>query len=389
MAQEFDRAQLEELTEFVKTEALRLGFSRVGITTPDPPPHIEVYESWLNEGRHGEMAYLGTERARHQRADPQEILPECASILVVAANYLPHGFKGKGVAVGDDCKGRVAAYAVGDDYHDVLTDRLKQLVSGLEARLGREIKSRYYTDTGPLLERELAQRAGLGWIGKNTCLISPEHGSYFFLAEVLLDLPLEPDQPIKTDHCGECTLCIEACPTSCILPDRTLDATRCISYLTIELKGTIPLELRPLTQDWVFGCDICQQVCPWNLRFAEPTTDHAFQTRAFLQEPSPGDFLQLSPEVYREELSKSPLKRAKRAGLRRNAAVAAGNSGDRSSVPALVSLLAEEGDPLPRAHAAWALGRLGEIEALRAALDSEQDPEVLAEIRLALDGLEG
>jgi len=375
----FDRAQLRDLTEYVKSEALRLGFSRVGITTPKPPPHLEIYEKWLKEGRHGEMTYLKTDRARRRRADPRDILPECSSILVVAANYLPLGHKRKGVA----------AYAVGDDYHDVLTDRLRQLVSNLEAHLGRKIKNHYYTDTGPLLERELAQRAGLGWIGKNTCLISPEHGSYFFLAELLLDLPLEPDQPIKTDHCGECTLCIEACPTSCILPDRTLDATRCISYLTIELKGAIPVELRPLTQGWIFGCDICQQVCPWNLRFAQPTAEAAFQSRAFLDEPTPQDFLQLSPESYRRELSKSPLKRAKRSGLLRNAAVAAGNAAERASIPDLERLLVQEQDPLPRAHAAWALGELGELEALRTALDSEQDPEVLAEIQLALDGAEG
>ena len=379
MAQEFDRVQLRDLTEYVKTEALRLGFSRAGITSPEPPPHLEIYEKWLEEGRHGEMTYLDSDRARHRRADPRRILPECESILVVAANYLPNTQKSTGVA----------AYAVGDDYHEVLTDRLKQLVSSLEARVGREIKNRYYTDTGPLLERELAQRAGLGWIGKNTCLISPEHGSYFFLAEVLLDLPLEPDQPIKTDHCGECTLCIEACPTKCILPDRPLDASRCISYLTIELKGTIPLELRPLTEDWIFGCDICQQVCPWNLRFAEPTADQAFKARAFLNEPTPRNFLRLTPQDYLTELSKSPLKRARRSGLLRNAAVAAGNAGGRASVPDLVKVLTKEADPVPRAHAAWALGELGELKALQSALDSEQDSEVLAEIQLALGGTEG
>jgi epoxyqueuosine reductase len=379
MAQEFDRTQLHNLTEFVKAEALRLGFSRVGITTPDPPPHIEVYESWLNEGRHGKMAYLGNDRARQRRADPLEILPGCASILVVAANYLPQVREGKGVA----------AYALGDDYHDVLADKLKQLVSSLEARIGREVKSRVYTDTGPILERELAQRAGLGWIGKNTCLISPEQGSYFFLAEVLLDLPLEQDQPIKTDHCGECTLCIEACPTDCILPNRTLDATRCISYLTIELKTAIPVELRPLTKEWVFGCDICQQVCPWNFRFAEPTTDPAFQARPYLQESDTRDFLRLSKEDYRRELSKSPLKRAKRSGLLRNAAVAAANSGDSTFTPDLARLLSQEEDSLPRAHAAWALGQLGAVEGLHSALESEQDPQVLAEIRLAIKYAEG
>ncbi len=366
------------LTARIKAEALRLGFAQVGILPVGPSLTHPFYQAWLAKGYGGEMAYLETERARRRRADPQEILPDCASILIVAANYLPNGLKGKGVA----------AYGVGDDYHEVLTDRLKQLVSSLEARLGREIKNRYYTDTGPLLERELAQRAGLGWIGKNTCLISPEQGSYFFLAEILLDLPLEPDQPIKTDHCGECTLCIEACPTDCILPDRTLDATRCISYLTIELKGAIPLELRPLTKDWIFGCDICQQVCPWNLRFAEPTADAAFQARAFLQEAGTREYLRLSPESYRRELSKSPLKRAKRAGLLRNAAVAAANSGDRSYVPDLVRLLTQEADPLPRAHAAWALGQLGEIEALRTASEDEQDSEVRAEIRLAISRAE-
>jgi epoxyqueuosine reductase len=274
---------------------------------------------------------------------------------------------------------------MGDDYHDVLVDRLKQLVALLEEMLGREIKHRYYTDTGPLLERELAQRAGLGWIGKNTCLISPEHGSYFFLAELLLDLPLIQDEPIKTDHCGECRLCIEACPTDCILPDRTLDARRCISYLTIELKGAIPEALRPLTGNWVFGCDICQQVCPWNLRFAEPTTDVAFQTRPILQEPRPDDFLQLSSEDYHRELSKSPLKRSRLSGLLRNASVAAANSGNKSSVPHLLRILKDESDPMPRAHAAWALGQLGEIDVLRRALDSEQDPEVRTEIQSAID----
>ncbi|MFV1858700.1 MAG: tRNA epoxyqueuosine(34) reductase QueG [Anaerolineales bacterium] len=378
MAQGFDKEQLRDLTKFAKTEARRLGFSLVGVTSPVPPPHVKVYEKWLKAGRHGEMAYLETDRARRHRANPREILPECESILALALNYLPQ----------KPARSGVAAYAVGDDYHDVLVDRLKQLISAMEERLGREIKNRYYTDTGPLLERELAQRAGLGWIGKNTCLISPQHGSYFFLAELLLDLPLEPDEPIKTDHCGECTLCIEACPTECILPDRTLDATRCISYLTIELKGAVPDELRPLTNDWIFGCDICQQVCPWNLRFAEPTTDLAFQARPYLRDPLPRDFLQLSPDGYRRQLSKSPLKRAKHAGLQRNAALAAANSEDRSSIPDLVRILSEEADPIPRAHAAWALGRLGEVEALRAAREKEQDSEVLVEIRSAIQRAE-
>ncbi len=375
MTQELDGEQLQELTEFTKAEARRLGFSLVGVTSPEPPPHLDVYERWLEEGRHGGMAYLATDRARDRRANPTDILPDCKSILVLAANYLPQQATRSGVA----------AYAVGNDYHDVLVDRMKQLLSSLEARLGRKIQNRHYTDTGPLLERELAQRAGLGWIGKNTCLISPQHGSYFFLAELLLDLQLVLDQPMTTDHCGECTLCIEACPTACILPDRTLDATRCISYLTIELKGNVPGDLRSLTKDWVFGCDICQQVCPWNIRFAEPTMDPDFQARPYLQDLHPRDFLRLSSEGYRRELSKSPLKRAKHAGLLRNAALVAANSEDRLSVPGLVRLLLEGADPIVRTHAAWALGQLGEIQALRAALESDQDSELVAEIWAAIE----
>lgn len=378
MPQECDQARLRDLSDFVKAESLRLGFSLVGITSPDPPPHLEVYEEWLAEGRHGEMAYLADDRARRRRANPREIMPECQAIVVLAANYLPEQSDQVGVA----------AYALGDDYHDVLVERLRKLLASLEEAAGREIKHRYYTDTGPLLERELAQRAGLGWIGKNTCLINPQHGSYFLLAEVLIDLPLEQDQPIKTDHCGECVLCIEACPTNCILPDRTLDATRCISYLTIELKGAIPSDLRTQTGDWMFGCDVCQQVCPWNVRFAVPTADLAFQPRSFLQQVEPGDFLRLTPDGYRRELSKSPLKRAKRAGLLRNAALAAANTGGHSSIPPLMEVLAEESDPIPRAHAAWALGQLGAFDELRSALEREDDPQVLAEIRSAIQSAE-
>lgn len=378
MIESLDSIARRELTDFVKAEALRLGFSRVGITTPDPPPHLNIYRNWLAEGRHGEMTYLGTERALRRRANPREILPECEAILVVASNYLPEHHSSSGVA----------AYAVGDDYHDVLVERLRQLVASVEERLGGEIKHRHYTDTGPVLERELAQRAGLGWIGKNTCVIHPEHGSYFLLAEVLLALPLVPDEPFKADHCGECTLCIEACPTQCILPDRTLDARRCISYLTIELKGAVPKSLRSQTGGWIFGCDICQEVCPWNLRFAEPTGDPSFQPRSSLQSVDPADFLQLTGDRYRSELRKSPLKRAKREGLLRNAALAAANSGDRASVPGLVRVLAEEQEAIPRSHAAWALGKLGEANALQAALETEGDPEVRKEIQAALEEAE-
>jgi epoxyqueuosine reductase len=325
------------------------------------------------------MGYLATPRARERRDDPRKILPECRSILVVGANYLPPGHR--------EAAGAVAAYAVGQDYHEVLPRRLRILMDTLETHWGRPIAHRIYADTGPLLERELAQRAGLGWIGKNTCLIHPRHGSYFFLAEVLLDLELVPDPPFVGDHCGSCTRCLEACPTQCILPDRTLQADRCISYLTIEVKGDIPIELRSPVGGWLFGCDICQQVCPWNLRFAQPTTDPAFQPLPWMQMAGLQDFLKLDAAAYRQELRDSPLKRPRRSGLLRNAAVAAGNQGDASLIPAL-RMLFDEPEPMVRAHAAWALGRIGgptAREALREAERTEQDAGVRAEILGALE----
>ena len=374
-------AELEpaRLTAFVKAQALRLGFDLVGVTVPEPPDHLEAYSHWLSQGRHGEMGYLATPQARQRREDPRKILPECRSILVVGANYLPPGR-------GEAAKG-VAAYAVGQDYHDVLPRRLRILLDTVEAHWGRPIAHRIYTDTGPLLERELAQRAGLGWIGKNTCLIHPRQGSYFFLAEVLLDLELVPDPAFVADHCGSCTRCLEACPTQCILPDRTLQADRCISYLTIEVKGDIPIELRSAVGGWLFGCDVCQQVCPWNLRFAQPTTDPAFLPLPWMQRAGLQDFLQLDPAAYRQELRDSPLKRPRRSGLLRNAAVAAGNQGDTSLIPALQTLLGEQ-EPKVRAHAAWALGRIGgptAREALQAAERIELDAGVREEILAALE----
>jgi len=255
--------------------------------------------------------------------------------------------------------GRVASYAWGDDYHDVFIPKLKALVAFIEEQVGHPVPNRYYTDTGPLLERDLAQRAGLGWIGKNTCLINSKHGSYFLLAEILLGIELKPDTPITTDHCGTCTRCIEACPTLCILPDRTIDAQRCISYLTIELKDDIPEELRPLLGDWVFGCDVCQMVCPWN-RFATDSVEGAFAPRPDVPRPNLLRELELTPEDFNRKFKGSPVKRAKRRGYLRNVAVAAGNAGDESTIPALEKA-GEDDEPLVRSHAAWAKEKLRNI----------------------------
>jgi epoxyqueuosine reductase len=337
------------------------------------------------------MDYLAVERARQRRADPAQILPEVQSILVLGLRYFDPRYAEAAGAPEPDLYGRVASYAWGDDYHDVLPGRLKALVAFIEDQVGGPVPNRWYTDTGPILERDLAQRAGLGWAGKNTCLIHPQRGSYYLLAEILLGIPLEPDQPITTDHCGSCTRCLQACPTQCILPDRTIDAGRCISYLTIELKGAIPQDLRPHMGDWVFGCDVCQQVCPWNERFAAPQGDLAFAPRPGVPPPELSRELSLTPQEFNRKFKGSPVKRTRRRGYLRNVAVALGNLRDERAVSDLARALLEDLEPLVRGHAAWALGQIGGEPArqtLEEALRLETDLYVLDEIRAALSPAE-
>lgn len=291
------------------------------------------------------MDYLATERSRTRRADPREIMPECKSILVLATPYPPPARSMNG--------GKIASYAQGSDYHDVIPARMQELVQFICQQIGGLVRNRWYTDTGPILERDLAQRAGIGWIGKNTCLIHPKRGSYFLLSEILLDLELEPDEPFTTDHCGTCTSCIEACPTDCILPDRTIDAQRCISYLTIELKDEIPVDLRDKLGDWIFGCDVCQQVCPWN-RFAMDG-DSAFEN---IRPPhSLTEELSLTSQEFNQRFKGSPIKRAKRRGYLRNVAVALGNAGEMIDLPVLQNALNDE-EPLIREHTQWAIEQI-------------------------------
>jgi len=375
------------LKDQIVAEAKRLGFNLVGVTHPDPPPHFDVYENWLRRGRHGEMGYLSNQPARRRRANPRLILPECRSILILGMRHsIPEPLAlvpEEDELIDHIYRGRVASYAWRDDYHDQIPPRLKQLVNFIEARIGETVPNRYYTDTGPILERELAQRAGLGWIGKNTCLINPAQGSYIFLAELLLGIDLEPDLPFTADRCGTCTRCIDACPTACILPDRTIDAASCISYLTIELKNPIPVELRPQMKNWIFGCDICQQVCPWNQRFATSPSDQAFVERPNVSSPDLMVELLLSPREFNQKFKGSPVKRAKRRGYLRNVAVALGNHKSLAAVSPLVNTLLDEPEPLVRGHAAWALGQIGgELawQALTEAEGCEQDPYVLEEI---------
>jgi len=385
-------AEKHALTQAVKAYAHRLGFALAGVARPNPPAHLDVFADWLQNGRHGTMDYLANERAIERRRDPRQILPEVQSILVLAVPYHPPGPLPKRAA--DLQFGAAAAYAWGADYHEVLPERLQALVSFLEAQVGESIPNRYYTDTGPILERELAQSAGLGWIGKNTCLINPTRGSYFFLAEIFLGIELEFDPAMTADHCGSCTRCISACPTGCILPNRTLDATRCIAYLTIEQKGAIPIDLRLQIGQWVFGCDVCQQVCPWNLRFARSPGDPAFAGSTSAQKPDLIKTLALSAETFNRQYKNSPIRRAKRRGLLRNAAVVLGNQAkdtrDERAAEALCVAL-HDSEPLVRGHAAWALAQVGgpaARQALQQAAESELDEWVRTEIQTALTGVQ-
>jgi epoxyqueuosine reductase len=296
----------------LKERAGELGFDPVGIARLGPAATHEAFSSWLDKGYAGGMAYL--ERGAAKRADTRLPFAGARSAVVVALNY-----------GGKQPAGPIARYARGDDYHDVMTERLRGLHRWLEAELGAPVAGKAYVDTGPVLERDLAQRAGLGWIGKNTMLISPGHGSFFFLGALFLDLDLQPDAPFEADRCGTCTRCLDACPTDAFVAPREMDARRCISYLTIEHRGEIDPALQPLMGELLYGCDICQDVCPWNQRFATELGDRALAARAENVAPDPRELVALTDEGFRARFRHSPIKRTKRAGLARNAAIAIAN----------------------------------------------------------------
>lgn len=367
----------------IRAEAARLGFSLFGVTTPDPPATYPAFANWISQGRHGQMSYLSADRSLERRADPHQIMPEVHSIIVVGLRYpRPQDVPASERAL----HGRVAAYAWGKDYHDLLPPLLRQLAAKMAELAGAAVGIRAYTDTGPVLERDLASRAGLGWIGKNTCLINPKSGSFYLLGELFTSLGLEPDQPFAADMCGTCRRCIEACPTGCILPDRTMDAARCISYLTIENKGGIPAELRPQIGNWVFGCDVCQEVCPWNIRFADSVEECILEPQAENAHPGLVTEILLTQGEYNRRFNHSPISRAKRRGYLRNIALALGNSGSPEALPVLSEVLKSEPEPLVRAHAAWALGQIGGNGAavvLGECAASERDPVVTLEIDAA------
>jgi len=331
------------LTAVVRDRARDLGFDRVAIGRAAPAVHGAAFEGWLDAGYAGEMAYMS--RTRHQRLDPARLLPGVRSVVAVAVLYAP-------AARSESTRGKIARYAGGRDYHDVMRPRLNTLARFIDTTAGRGTQSRAAVDTSAVLERDLAAAAGLGWIGKNTNLIDPDLGSYFFIGIVLTTAELESDAA-QPDRCGTCRACLDACPTQAFVGPFTLDARRCISYLTIEHRGPIPGELRPGIGDWLFGCDVCQEVCPWN-RKAPPTRDPALLPR---EPPSPVMLLGLDEEGFRDGFRGSALSRAKRSGLRRNAAIVLGNSGDRSARHDLLHA-ADDSDPAVAEAAAWALEKL-------------------------------
>ncbi|MCZ6748157.1 MAG: DUF1730 domain-containing protein [SAR324 cluster bacterium] len=408
------------LTDQIKAEARRLGFERVGIVPAGPALTHGYYRDWLAEGYAGEMAYL------HRHAVPKAhatgLLSSARSVICLALNYRPPEPAGN-AAAGAALRGRVSRYAWGGDYHDLLHERLERLAAFIETHAGGTVHRRGAVDSAPFMEREWAVRAGLGWVGKNAMLIDWELGSYLFLAELLTDLVLDYDEPPAAprsagreprrdrgaengggapalavadlglrESCGSCTACIDACPTEAIVADKTVDARRCISYLTIELKGPIPADLREGVGDWIFGCDVCQEVCPWN-RHTPETREAAFLGNSSRAVPALPELLALDESGFRERFRGTPIWRTRRRGLLRNTAIALGNAAPTatpaSAVTAIGALATALGDaePVVRGAAAWALGRYGGTaarEALAGALATDTDPAVQAEAKLAL-----
>jgi epoxyqueuosine reductase len=324
-----------------------LGFDDCRFTTASPPDHAGEFQRWLATGHHGEMAYLA--RNAHKRIDPSRVLAGARSVITLAVSYNVDGV-GPGREVNGT--GVVARYARFSDYHDVLGERLKMLAQFVDKLGPADTRSLWYVDTGPLLERDLAQRAGLGFVGKHTSLINRKLGNWIFLGEIITTLEIEPDAPEK-NHCGSCRRCLDACPTAAITAPFQLDARRCISYLTIELKGPIPLEFRAAIGTRIYGCDDCLAVCPWN-RFAREGALMRPHYRSALAAPDLLELLSLDDAGFKRRFAGTPIPRAKRRGLLRNVCVALGNCGDRNALPAL-NRAATDPEPLIAEHARWAV----------------------------------
>jgi len=358
----------------IKAQAFALGFDLAGIARLGPAGTFPAFEQWLSRGLAGDMAWLRRDAAL--RRDTRLPHRGARSAIVVALDY-----------GGRQPAGTLARYARGRDYHGVMKERLRALLKWLESATASPVSGRPYVDTGPILERDLARLAGLGWFGRNTMLINARRGSFLFLGALFVDLELESDPPFYEEHCGTCRRCIDACPTSAIADEGVLDATRCISYLTIEKRGAIPVEWRRSIGTLVYGCDICQDVCPWNVRFASEARDPDLTTGSLEATPDPIALLRMDAAGFQHRFGGTAVTRAGRQGLSRNAAVALGNRGAPGDVEALAESLAQEPDAVVRAHAAWALGVIANPEAmaaLRSRLGVEGDEAVIREVEGAI-----
>lgn len=343
-------ADLIALKKKIKTEAERLGFIHMGIAPAIPVPHYEDFFNWLHNGYHADMDYLSREDTVAKRGDPQLILEGCQRIICLS---LPYQRPQTGVEPAPTGTGRIAAYAATRDYHEIIWKKLSLLEAFIQEETKAPIGLKSYTDTGPILERSFAQMAGIGVAGKNSCLLIQGTGSYFFLAEILTDLELPIDTPYTRDLCGTCHKCIDACPTHCILPDRTIDARRCISYLTIENKGEIPNKLKSQIGDWIFGCDVCQIVCPHNTWTPEQT--YGLGERILPEYINLITLFEEDQAGFIDKYDQTPLSRAKRRGLLRNAAVVLGNQKLKEALPILEKALAREDDPIILDACRWAI----------------------------------
>lgn len=372
-----------QIWQQIKQKAQALGFNMIGFIPARPARRLAAYLRWVDNEMHGRMTYMARPDRISRRQDLNLILPGVQTIICVGLDYYTRQLPPE--IISSPGRGRISNYAWGADYHDIMTPRLQALAAWLGQTTDAESRQRVYVDTGAILERDHAGAAGLGFTGKNSMLIHPRRGSYFFLGEILTTLPPPPaaatPQPATMPGCGTCHRCLTACPTNAFPEPYILDARRCISYLTIELKGWIPLALRPLLGNWIYGCDICQEVCPFN-RFALATKEAAFQGSLDQMAPPLLELLSLDEAGFNQRYQNSPIKRIKRARFLRNVCVAAGNWGSETAVAPLTALL-KDPEPLIRGHAAWALHQINNENArnaLRQALQTETDDAVRREL---------
>ena len=367
--------------ETIKELAISKGFDVVGVTNADNFERDEIEAlKRIRDGHMDGYSWYNEERVKKMNR-PSELLEDAQSIISLACSYL-----GDSADSSDTLNGRIARYSWGDDYHRVLKKRIADFCADLSELVDIELKLRIFVDDGPMNDRAAARRSGVGWVGKNTNILTPSHGSWVLLGQVITNLPLPSDLPLKKS-CGNCVRCIDDCPTGAIVAPYVIDNKRCISYLTIELKGVIPRDLRPLMGDWIFGCDICQDVCPVNLK-ALPGHLEEFKQRNGFSTPELVPILEMDQVTFSDRYKNSPIKRTKLVGLQRNACVALGNNGDEKAILPLSKALCSSEESIVRLHAAWAIGRIGGREAatvLERARDSESDAEVLEEIILSLE----